>query len=159
MVALSFVLSHGPPVALVLLWLASILAVVRDARTRIANGAGVKAAGALAALLPLGGALLYLCVRPLETRLERRERRVIQLLLELGPSEGQVELGDVGEPKRLAVGAGERAHSRLDVTANGNRRRGDEADRQHPADEPLLVDRLQVTKARRQGGVEEAAAV
>jgi len=78
---LFFFFGLGLPVALVLLWLGSVVSVVRDARARVANPAGVKAAGALALLLPFGGALLYLCIRPLETRLDRRERRLVELLL------------------------------------------------------------------------------
>ena len=157
MALLFFFFGRGLPVALVLLWLGSVVSVVRDARARVANPAGVKAAGALALLLPFGGALLYLCIRPLETRLDRRERRLVELLL--SPAEGEVELGDVRQPQRWGELTREPANPDLDLAADGLRRSGDEAGREHPADEPLLVDVLPVGEAGRLDRFEEAAAV
>jgi hypothetical protein len=67
-------------VVFVLVWIASVAWVVRDARSR---GVSRLAAGALAAALPFAGAFLYTLVRP-GTRLdEARERK---LWLELARS-------------------------------------------------------------------------
>jgi hypothetical protein len=69
-------------VGLVLLWAATIVAVARDAGARIANRTAPRAAAALAAALPFVGVVVWLCVRPGETRLERRERRLRTATLE-----------------------------------------------------------------------------
>jgi hypothetical protein len=69
-------------VGFVLVWGATIAAVARDAKARVANRAAPRAAAALAGLLPFVGALVWLCVRPGETRLERRERRLRTATLE-----------------------------------------------------------------------------
>ena len=69
-------------VGLVLLWAATVAAVARDAGARIANRAAPRAAAALAVALPFVGAVVWLCVRPGETRLERRERRLRTATLE-----------------------------------------------------------------------------
>jgi len=69
-------------VGVVLLWIATVVAVARDAASRIANRAAPRAAAALAAALPLVGAVVWLCVRPGETRQDRRERRLRTATLE-----------------------------------------------------------------------------
>jgi hypothetical protein len=67
---------------LALAWIGSVAAVARDAHARLENRAGRRAAAALAALLPFVGSLVWLCVRPAETRLDRRERRLRAAVLE-----------------------------------------------------------------------------
>ena len=67
---------------LVLTWAGTIVAVARDARSRMVNRRTPRAAAMLAALVPFAGALVWLCVRPAETRLDRRERRLRALNLE-----------------------------------------------------------------------------
>jgi hypothetical protein len=69
-------------VGIVLCWGGTVVAVARDARARVANRAAPRAAAALAALAPFVGAVVWLCVRPAETRLERRARRLHALTLE-----------------------------------------------------------------------------
>jgi hypothetical protein len=69
-------------VSLGLLWLGSIASVARDARARVSNPAATRAAVGAATLLPLVGAAIWLCVRPAETRAERRERRLLTLVAE-----------------------------------------------------------------------------
>ena len=84
MLSLVFLLFRdGVPVALLALWAASVCAVRADARLRVSNRAGVRAAVLLAALLPFLGAFVYCVLRPTETRIERRERWLARLLLEL----------------------------------------------------------------------------
>jgi hypothetical protein len=68
--------SHYLLVSTVLAWLGTVAAVARDAQARVRNRAATRAAAATAFLLPFVGALVWLCVRPAETRLERRERRL-----------------------------------------------------------------------------------
>lgn len=75
-------LSHLVLVSGALLWLGSVAAVARDACSRIENRGGRRAGVALAALVPFVGALVWLCVRPAETRRDRRERRLRRALLE-----------------------------------------------------------------------------
>jgi hypothetical protein len=58
-------------------WAGIVAAVVRDAHARVENPSAARAAAALAALLPIVGGALWLCVRPSETRLQRRERRLV----------------------------------------------------------------------------------
>jgi hypothetical protein len=87
----------GVPLAFLALWAASIAAVRADARLRISNRSGRRAAVALAVALPFLGAFLYRAVRPAETRLQRRERRLAELLLEL-------ELdGYAAEPRKVVA--------------------------------------------------------
>jgi hypothetical protein len=69
-------------VGLGLAWLGTIVAVARDAQARVVNRSARRTAAATAALLPFAGALVWLCVRPAETRLERRERRLRTATLE-----------------------------------------------------------------------------
>jgi hypothetical protein len=64
-------------------WAGTVLAVVLDARARIDNGSATLAAGLLAAVLPFAGAGLWLCLRPAETRRDRRERRLADAVCEL----------------------------------------------------------------------------
>jgi hypothetical protein len=74
--------TRAAPWALALLWLGTVAGVRGDARARLANVAGVRAATALAFLLPFAGAVLWLLVRPAHTRLERRERRLLLAVAE-----------------------------------------------------------------------------
>ena len=69
--------------SLVVAWAGIAAAVVRDARARVDNPSAAKAAGLLALVLPIAGGALWLCVRPAETRLERRERRLVTAAYEL----------------------------------------------------------------------------
>lgn len=64
-------------------WAGVVVAVVRDAHGRIENPAAARAAGLLAAALPILGGVLWLCLRPHETRAERRERRLVDAVCEL----------------------------------------------------------------------------
>jgi hypothetical protein len=66
----------------ILAWIGTVVAVARDARARLENRSGRRAGTALAALLPFVGALVWLCVRPPETRRDRRERRLRASVLE-----------------------------------------------------------------------------
>jgi hypothetical protein len=68
--------SHYFLVSMTLAWLGTIAAVARDAQARVRNRAATRAAAATAFALPFVGALVWLCVRPAETRLERRVRRL-----------------------------------------------------------------------------------
>jgi hypothetical protein len=70
------------PLWLAAMWLASVRWVQLDARARLRNPSGVRAAVVAAAMLPFLGTALWACVRPAETLLERRERRLARLLLE-----------------------------------------------------------------------------
>jgi hypothetical protein len=63
-------------VSMTLAWLGTVAAVARDAQARVRNRAATRAAAATAFVLPFVGALVWLCVRPAETRVERRERRL-----------------------------------------------------------------------------------
>ena len=62
-------------------WTSSAAWVWRDARGRLTPRAALAATTAAAAL-PVAGALLWLCLRPVETPAERRERRLRRRLLE-----------------------------------------------------------------------------
>jgi hypothetical protein len=57
-------------------WAGIVLAVVLDARARVDNPAAARAAAVLAAALPFAGGAIWLCLRPVETRRDRRERRL-----------------------------------------------------------------------------------
>ena len=70
------------PLWLLAAWVASVRWVQLDARARLRNPSGLRAAVVAAGALPFLGALLWACVRPGETLLERRERRLARLLLE-----------------------------------------------------------------------------
>jgi hypothetical protein len=64
------------------MWLGSVRWVRVDARQRLANPSAIRAATWLALALPFVGAVVWMALRPLETRRNRRERRVVTLLLE-----------------------------------------------------------------------------
>ena len=64
-------------------WGGTVLAVALDARARVDNPSAARAAASLAALLPFAGAALWLCVRPAETRRDRRERRITTAVCKL----------------------------------------------------------------------------
>ena len=125
-------------------WLGSVRWVAVDARARLRNPRGGRAAVSAAALVPGFGLFLWLCVRPSETLLERRERRLWTLLLEseLRKAAREEELRRVRQDDRARQAAREVAHLRLDPGANGAPRLRDEADRQDPVDEPVLVELL-----------------
>ena len=74
--------SHLVLAAVVLAWAGTVVAVARDVRERLENRAGRRAGAGIAALLPFVGGLVWLCVRPAETRVERRERRLRAAVLE-----------------------------------------------------------------------------
>jgi hypothetical protein len=83
-VTAAFSLVHDVgPIWLGLVWLVSIRWVHRDAQTRLRNRRAIRAATGVAAVLPLAGAVAWACVRPAETLVERRHRRLARLLLEL----------------------------------------------------------------------------
>ena len=63
--------------SLVVAWAGIVAAVVRDARARVDSPSAARAAALLAALLPVVGGALWLCLRPAETRLQRREHRLV----------------------------------------------------------------------------------
>lgn len=73
------------PVWLGLMWLASIRWTHQDARLRLLNRRAVRTATLASAVLPFLGALIWACVRPVETLAERRHRRLARLLLEPAP--------------------------------------------------------------------------
>ena len=129
------------PFALLAGWLGSVRWVAVDARARLRNPSGVRAAALAAAAVPGIGVFLWLCLRPTETLLERRERRVWSLLLEseLRQPTGQEELRRVRQDERARQLSRELAHPRLDVRDGGRPRLGDEADGEHPVDEPIAV--------------------
>jgi hypothetical protein len=64
-------------------WAGTVVAVALDARARVDNPAAARAAAVLAAGLPFAGAALWLCLRPAETRRDRRERRLTDAVCEL----------------------------------------------------------------------------
>lgn len=68
--------------AVIAAWLATVVAVLCDARARVANPAASRAAAALAAGAPFLGAVTWLLIRPPETLLDRRERRLALALVE-----------------------------------------------------------------------------
>lgn len=80
---------------LAVFWLSTIVAVWRDAGARIANQAGVRAATALATLLPFVGVFVWFCVRPMDTRFDRRGRRLCIALAERELAEAGDEHGRV----------------------------------------------------------------
>src|SRR5205807_9520999 len=65
-----------------LVWLCSVLAVRDDARARIENPAGRRASVLTTLALPVVGFLIWLLLRPTETRSQRRERRLFMALAE-----------------------------------------------------------------------------
>lgn len=69
--------------SLLVAYAGTIAAVVRDARARVDNPSAARAAALLAAVLPIVGGALWLCLRPAETRLARRERRLVLAAFEL----------------------------------------------------------------------------
>jgi len=77
-----FYLHNVGPVCFVAIWLASARWVNLDARSRLRNPNGIRAATLAAAALPFVGAALWACVRPAETLALRRERRLVRLALE-----------------------------------------------------------------------------
>ena len=66
---------------LVVAWLASAYWVFRDVRARTRDPRRARLATAIGAV-PVGGLVVYLCVRPAETLAERRERRLARRLFE-----------------------------------------------------------------------------
>ena len=90
MVEAAFALTHYvAPLWLVAIWLGSVRWAQLDARARLANPSGIRAATLLALLLPFAGVAVWIAFRPHETRRERRERRVVTLLLESQLPPGQ----------------------------------------------------------------------
>jgi hypothetical protein len=77
-----FYLHNVGPVCFAAIWLASVRWVNLDARSRLRNTSGIRAATLSAAALPFAGAALWACVRPGETLAQRRERRLVNLVLE-----------------------------------------------------------------------------
>lgn len=67
---------------LVAVWAGSVSWIHHDARRRLRTSGQVRLALAGALVLPVGGLLLYLLVRPTESLLDRRERRVFRRLVE-----------------------------------------------------------------------------
>jgi len=126
------------------MWLGSARCVQRDAEARLGNPSGIRAAVAAALLLPFLGAFLWLCLRPAETRVERRQRRLARLALEPARDE---HLGRVRDPNRLGPALYERPEGTLDLVPALLRRRRDEADREEAIDEPVRVDVLAVRQA------------
>ena len=63
--------------SLVVAWAGIVAAVVRDARARVDNPSAARAAALMAVLVPIAGGALWLCIRPAETRVARRERRLV----------------------------------------------------------------------------------
>jgi hypothetical protein len=79
----AFGLAHDlGPLWLAAMWLGSVRWVRVDARQRLANPSAIRAATWLALALPFAGVAVWTAVRPHETRRNRRERRVVTLLLE-----------------------------------------------------------------------------
>lgn len=76
------VVHHGALLTLAGLWGGSVAWTARDARGRLRRLEHVRAVALLALALPGAGVLLYLCLRPAESALERRERRALRRLLE-----------------------------------------------------------------------------
>src|SRR5438477_6025060 len=87
--------------ALAAFWVGSVLAVHFDAHARLANRGGVRAAVAIAGVLPFVGAFVWLCVRPTQTRLERRQRLFLGLLTEELAASGPT---DRAPPARQSAG-------------------------------------------------------
>jgi hypothetical protein len=135
------IIHNVAPLWLLALWLGCARWVQLDAQARLANPSGIKAATAAAILLPFLGPAFWLCLRPAETRIERRERRLARRFLE---SAGDVELRRVGEPDRLRPRRDEAPEPVLDLTPTLRRRRGDEADGEEAVDEPVRVELLAV---------------
>jgi hypothetical protein len=132
------------PLAVLAGWLGSVRWVCVDARARLRNPRGGRAAVIAAAVAPGFGLLVWLCMRPCETLLERRERRLWTLLLEgeLRNAAREEELRRVRQDDRARPAAREVAHLGFDPGAGGSSRLGDEADGQHAVDEPVLVELL-----------------
>ncbi len=133
-------------VAFLTVWAMTVRLTHLDARARLANRSAIRAAVALAALVPVGGFVLYRVLRPAETRLERRERRLARLLaeLELAGAEREEDLGHVRQHDRLAPPRDELSQRRLDREALRRRRRGDEADREEAVEDALGSELLAV---------------
>ena len=87
-------------------WAGVAAAVVRDARSRVENPSAARLAGLLALALLIGGGLLWLCIRPAETRRDRRERRLVLAACELvapAPAPMPVPAQPAAEPRRAAA--------------------------------------------------------
>src|SRR5437899_1602629 len=77
-----FYLHNVGPICFAAIWLASARWVYLDARRRLRNPSGIRVATLTAAALPFLGAGVWACMRPGETLAQRRERRLIRLVLE-----------------------------------------------------------------------------
>lgn len=71
------------------LWLASVAWISWDARRRLRGPRQIRLAVIGGAVMPVIGLFLYLCFRPPESLLERRERRLVRRLLELELEDGE----------------------------------------------------------------------
>jgi hypothetical protein len=88
--------------SLVVAWAGIVAAVARDARARVDNPSAARAAALVAAVIPLAGGALWLCLRPAETRLARRERRLVLAAYEL-PTPAPVSASAARELARAAA--------------------------------------------------------
>jgi membrane protein implicated in regulation of membrane protease activity len=99
--------------SIVLLWVGGAAHTAGDVGRRFLSRSARVFWPVVAMLVPVGGAGLYLLVRPARTRAERRERRYMLLYLEslVGPGDGVPEesaveiAGDVEERARVLVPA------------------------------------------------------
>ena len=71
------------------LWVGSAMWLYGDARRRLTPGRGPAALFAAALALPFAVPLLYACLRPKESALDRRERELTRRLLEQLRDEGE----------------------------------------------------------------------
>src|SRR5262245_42378527 len=73
---------------LVVAWVTCVVSIASDVRARTTDRRAARLATALGAV-PVAGPVVYLCLRPPETREERRERRLARRLFqaEIDPGE------------------------------------------------------------------------
>ena len=85
-----FAVAHDTVALLLLgLWLASALWVYTDAHTRFERPDRPAQLLVAALLLPFGAAIVYACLRPGESVLDRRERQASRRLLEAALADGE----------------------------------------------------------------------
>ena len=141
-----FYLHSVGPVGVAAIWLASARWVNVDARSRLRNPSGIRAATLTAATLPFVGAALWACVRPNETLAQRRERRLVRLVLEeeLLVAPRDEDLGHVRQHDRSRQGRDPLAQLPFEVPPVGRRRVRDEALGEEAVDDAGVIQQLLV---------------
>src|SRR5438105_5148569 len=153
-----FYLHNVGPICFAAIWLASARWVYLDARRRLRNPSGIRVATLTAAALPFLGAGVWACMRPGETLAQRRERRLIRLVLEeeLLLARRDEDLRHVRQHDRLRQACDPLAQLTFEVLPVGRGRVRDEALREEAVDEAAVVQQLLVSEPRLLDWAEQA---